>query len=727
MGGQTRSSLPARGQARRPRRPFWVDGEAEDGGFSTAGMVIALLVALSLVFSGVQVYRVQTSSAEIQEVADAAALAAGNVVADYYLVARLCDAVVLSLTLTGIIAMGVGIAALCAPPSAAVGARLVKAAKQVLEMRDRFAEKAAAGLDRLQKTLPYLAAVNASRVISANRGVYGSDYFGFAIALPFEGEPVSAGAAGAADALEQAVDDEADALEQAGRRAEDAAKEARKAKERAYEADCGAAPDYCMYERARSLADLEGASNPFFGNVDTWGFSVALDRARAYYARRLALEEPQAPSVDEQANSALRKRFYRYAVQTLEDGWVRESQDSFSANFPLLPKNTAEMRETSLYTEAAYPITVDDSGQREMHAWEGCPRADGSIGKGSIADMEAGGYALCPSCRFSASSLGKVAAATTSIENGFEYHYRIVAEAADAYQKARESFAPESRKARSIAESLFDEVMNALREMAGHRLSVAPPGRLGVVSFVVSGESLPTDGALSAFVHWSGSLGARVAISGAALVSDSPEQGRTVIASALDGLSQRDGYAAIGAVDAVMDIWSAVLFAYTDGQARIGEGIDKVAGKVPFRSDSRLGIWSSERFAELMESFGLQPAELDAPKPVLVNTGQVAGADSSAFSVRLLSVKRAASGLTGDNLLEGVIDGMEEGALQGVSQLEGPFVIAELEIAGEGSPTIPLTVTLPAAARDGAAGRISAIADGLRSIAGEITGTRQWR
>ena len=56
------------------RGAFWDD----DGGFSTLGMAVALLVALSLVFSAAQVYRVSSASADIQDVADACVLAAEN-------------------------------------------------------------------------------------------------------------------------------------------------------------------------------------------------------------------------------------------------------------------------------------------------------------------------------------------------------------------------------------------------------------------------------------------------------------------------------------------------------------------------------------------------------------------------------------------------------------------------------------------------------------------------
>ena len=706
------------------QRPFWFDQESEEAGFSTAGMAIALLVTLSLVFTGAQVYQVQSTAAEIQEIADTAALAADNVVAEYYLVARVCDAVVLSLSLTGLVTLGMGVAALCTPLSAKAGTTLIDIGTKVLKARDSFARKAAQGLDKLQKAVPFLAAAAAFRATQAN----GPGYVGFAIAVPFEGEQVSIGDTGGADSLIDAVDDAADTLQKAGEEAENKAREAKAAKERAYEADCGAQPGYCMYERAAVLSDLGGGQNPYFSSVDTWGFSVALARAQAYYPRRLALESPQGESIDEQANSALRKRFYAYAAEEVGKGYVRETDDSFDAEFPLLPKNTAEMRATRLFTEAVYPVTVNDEGLFEMHAWPGCPRAAGASGSGSLAQREAGDYAVCPVCQFTASSLGSVAAASSSIANGFEYHYRIVAQEAEAYEEARQSFNPKARKVKNLAQSLFGQVVSSLKSMASQRISVSPPGRFGVVAIVASTEPVPASrGFASNFVGDAGALGTRVAISGATLVSDSPEQGRTIIASALDGVRERSDSPLIGVLDGVLDVWSAVLFAYSDGQSRIGEGIDAIDSRLSFGSESRLGLWSSKEFEELMESVGLQPVELDAPKPVLVNTAHVLGADSSAFSVRLLGVKRVASGLSGNNLLEGVVNGVEDRVLQEIDEYDGEVTIAEIEIAGPGSPAIPITVSLPDSARSGASDLVSSAVEWLRGIVGDITGTRQWR
>ena len=64
---------------------FW----AEEG-FSTVGMVLALLISISLIFAAARVYEINSCSSRVQEVADAAALAAENTVGEFYLVAGIC-------------------------------------------------------------------------------------------------------------------------------------------------------------------------------------------------------------------------------------------------------------------------------------------------------------------------------------------------------------------------------------------------------------------------------------------------------------------------------------------------------------------------------------------------------------------------------------------------------------------------------------------------------------
>lgn len=699
----------------------------DDQGLTTTAMVVALLVSLALIFSSAQLYRVHSASAGIQEVADAAVLAAENEVAEFMVAVRVCDAVVLSLSLLSTCMYGVGVVALCVPPAASLSAKVIELASKVSEARDAFAEKASAGLNALQKALPFIAAANAAAVASANGGdVAGSQYFAAAVLVPAQGEDIAVGSLDEASELGAAVDADADAIREAAADAERAAEQADEAKRRGFARDCGENPAYCMYERAGSLAGLEGESNPLYQSVDTWSFSVALKRAQSYYRARLEREAPLSGGVEEQANSALRKRFYAYACDELSRGYVHEEDGGFEADFPRLYRNTDELRSTALYDEAVYPVTKR-GGTLTMHAWSGCPEAAGPVRNGTVRELEAGGFETCPSCRFTASSLGNVAAASTSIDNGFEYHYAAVAQAAEDYEQARAELDPKTAEVKEKAGSLLDRC-GALASSAGSmRIAAAPPGCKGAIAMVVDTSSLAADtGFESLFVGGGQTLGARAAVSGATLAEDPAHDGASVVSSLLDGFEQ-DGGAAVGAARIVLDAWSGLLGAFSDGQQSLTDAVEGALDSVPLASLSGLGEWAADGLRHAFEAAGLAPADLDALKPVLVNTGYVAGADEGGFSVAFMTAKERALSLSASStsLFTALVDDVEADAFSAVERVEEGVVVARIELP-VGGVSIPVTLALPPTVTDQAAGLVSRCADAVRSLYGTVTGTRVW-
>lgn len=694
------------------------------------GMVFALLITLSLIFTAAQVYEIESTSSHVQNVADAAALAAENEVAEFSVVVRLCDALVLTMSLTGIATMGLGVAALCTPATAPLADKLIKASMDIIDARNDFARRAASGLNRFQAFLPFFSAANAASVVQANSDAAAEgEYFGFAIVLPVEGAAIEVGALDSADDLAGTVRENEARIKEAAEIAEEAASEARAEKERAFMADCGNDPGYCMYERAEHLAGLPAKDNPMYRSVDAWSFSVALKRAQAYYPARLARETPGGSSVEEQARSALRERYYRFAVEEIEKGYVRESEDTFEARFPLLPKNTEEMRATRLYTEAVYPMTLDGEGAAVMHAWPGCPGASGggSAGTGSIAQMEEGSLATCSTCGFTAASLGKVASASTSIDNGFEYHYNIVAEAADAYQKAREKARPSVEEAKTLTRDLLDEVGTALSDAASYRIESQPPGRYGAVAFVADLADVSASARFpSSFVKGGATVGARAAVSAAALASDDPSEGESVITALLDNV---DAGVATGPLGIVLDLWSSLLTCYADGMESLGKGVGDALSRMPLASESGLGTWAASAFSDVVDSLGLSPAKLDSPKPVLVNTAHVLAADASGFSSALLAAKEKCVALgdaAGADLFSTALSVFEASALEALDGFERGIEIAVIEPFGETGPSIPLTIVLPPAVTSSAGRAVQGSIDRMRTVYAQAGGVRRW-
>ena len=83
----------------------------DDGGYTSLSVALSLLLSLTLAFGAAAAGWMMARSSEVQEVADASALAAEQVVARYSTVAQVSDACVLSMGLTGVLVLGAGLVA----------------------------------------------------------------------------------------------------------------------------------------------------------------------------------------------------------------------------------------------------------------------------------------------------------------------------------------------------------------------------------------------------------------------------------------------------------------------------------------------------------------------------------------------------------------------------------------------------------------------------------------
>ena len=718
-------------QAARPmRRAFFAD----DGGFSTPAMALALLLSVSLVFASAQVYRIQSACAEVQNVADAAALSAQNQVASFYVVAQVCDCVSLTMSLAGTVCLGAGVVALCVPVAQGAGEKLIDAGRRMLEARDRFVRSATAGLGQLQRLLPIIAAAQAAGVAAAN-GTSSGGYVGIAVLAPLEGRDIATpNTQEQAEAVRQVLDQQ-DGIAQAARESEAAAEAANEHKQRAFIADCGATPGYCMQERAASLAGMQGSENPSYQSVDAWSFGVALLRARAYYAHRLAQEAPLDSSVEEGAASALRTRFYAYARDQLQQGYVHETADSFDAYFPLLPRNTDQMRQTDLYTENAYPVVQSPEDEVVMHAWEGCPQVgEGTLlGFGSVAQAEAEGMPVCPECGFSPSRLGKVASASTSIANGFEHHYLVVAQEAEAYSRERAKLDSQAQQVKQPVSGLLATLGSLVKSASTSRIEVAPPGRVGAVAIVVApggadvGSLVPTS-----FVSDAGALGARVAVSGATLAQDDPTGTANVISSLADSLAS--SAPGIGALpQAASHAWGAALGAYVQGHDSLLATVRQALDSLPLVGRTGLGSWAAGKLEHAIADAGYAPPQLAAYKPVTVNSYHVASLDDGEASQALVQAKQAWLGRLGHDggsalaAAAGVAGGL---AVQRIEDAQEGLVVARIQLLGDDGPSLDIRLALPPAVGEslalGAASLVESAVQAIGSLAASTGAERRW-
>ena len=659
----------------------------DEGGFTTVAVAVALMLSLTLVFAAASAGWVASRSSEVQRVADASALAGANAVAAFSTVAQVLDACVLSLGVTGMVVYGAGLVASCVPGLTAVGAQLCATGGQILEARRGFARSAASGLERLEAALPTLVVANSASCVAAN-GEDGLSYVGCALPVPLEsGSDFSALLADADDAP---LDGLSERMRDASLDAQEARERADEALERGWMADCGSRP-HSLHERAGALAGLPSSANPHYPSCETWGFGVPLVRARAYYAARLANERVVGSTPEELTDAACRRAFYEYALGRVRSGsWAEHPDGTVEADLPLLPRNADETRATELYTRVAWPCT-DEAGSRTLHSSLDCPGATGGpSSSASLAQLDAGAVSRCPQCQMDVGDLGRVASASTSIENGFEHHWRLIVEASEDYEAARDDLAAAEARTRELAEEGELEFERALEQLTTGRPTLRPPGAWGCVAVVARPEGTVVPTELTASFLSSAELPAGAAVSAATLAPDESTAENNVLASFFDSLSASDSVLG-GALDGVMELWGSLLVGYGSAHGRVaevGEGfLDRLDGVM----GGSVGAWLRDQLGGVMRDLGLEPVDMRLRKPVLTNSRDVLerGGIEQASAVRDLLSRLPDSASVAD-LARAV--GVTPPAALG----EGGLTVAELPIPGTGV-SIPLSVDLTGA------------------------------
>ena len=668
-----------------------IDLFIEDGAYTTLSSAVVILVVLTLLFSSAAAIWSMSRAGDTQAAADSGALAGANVVASYHTAATVVDASILSLGLAGFATIGTGLVAILIPGAELAAGDMVDTGIEIIKTRNKFAKSASKGLQKIEMALPYLVAARATQAVSA-QDTEGATYTGTALAVPRTSESDFVALEGSEISTDVIKDTSKD-LERAADELQKASEETAKAKERAWLADCGGSDPAsvgscsCMWERARSLAKLSDIENPHYASSVTWEPQVALDRAKAYYRLRLANEAPQGSSVETKAESAARKAFYTYASAEVNRAYITEDGDRTTSYIPLLPRNTDEVRATELYTDAAWPTSTND-GKTYLHYGTSCPNYKKGVPGGLASVAAYDGQDKCNRCHFGVSSLGAVAAPSTSIENGFEYHFDEFKGALEDYVECRNKELELMRQTEDEADRAGNAFDEAIKALSGERPRIAPPGRNGVVAFAVSGAISSPDELSSSF-NAAVRLGERGAISAAVLTPDDATAQNNVLSRFFSTLEERSGGVA-GVLDGVMDVWGRLLVGYGDIQGSadelMGEMIDGLGG-----GSGALGSiasWLGDTVSASVAALGLEPCDLRLRKPVLTDTANVIkspGSDITGLSKVQDKLRSIPLGVTDPKALCEALEYQVERTISGAV-----FTLAEIPLPGGGS--IPLTV-----------------------------------
>ena len=691
----SRRVLTRRPSCHRKRGGFMgragIDLFIEDGAYTTLSSAVVILVVLTLLFSSTAAIWSMSRAGDTQVAADSGALAGANVVSSYHTAATVVDASILSLGLAGFATIGTGLVAILIPGAEPVAGNMVDTGIEIIKTRNKFAKSASEGLQKIETALPYLIAARATQAVSA-QDTDSVTYTGTALAVPRTSESDFAALKGSeisTDTIKGTSDD----LERAAEELRKASEDTAKAKERAWLADCGGSDKgsvsscSCMWERAKSLADLSGAQNPHYASSVTWEPQVALDRAKAYYRQRLANEKPLGEGPEKQADSAARKVFFAYASEEVERAYITEKDGKVSARIPFLPRNPDEARTTELYTDARWPTSEVDK-VTYLHYGTDCPnyKKGKPGGLASVADFD--GHETCGECHFGVSSLGYVAIATTSVERGFEYHFNEFKEALEDYVDCRNKELELERQTEDEADRAGNAFDQAIMELSGERPRIAPPGRNGVVAFAVSGDMTSPDQLNSSF-NTAVELGSRGAISAAVLAPDEATAQNNVLSRFFSTLKERSGGVA-GVLDGVMDVWGRLLVGYGDIQGSADELMDEMIKGLGGGSGAlgSIASWLGDTVSASVAALGLEPCDLRLRKPVLTDSANVIkspGSDIAGLSQAQDKLRSIPLGVTDPKALCEALEYQVERTISGTV-----FTLAEIPLPGGGS--IPLTV-----------------------------------
>ena len=658
----------------------------DDGGYTTLAMAVALLMCLTLAFGTAAAHWTMSRSADVQEVADATAMAGANCVAAFSTVAQVLDACVLTMGLAGAVVCGAALVVAAIPYLQAKAPAIMDVGRKILEARKGFARTAAQGLKTFEEALPALIMCNSASCASAN-SLGGTSYVGMAVPFPQSSKSDFSFLEDGLDGKEMEKD--AEELAEASARKQEAHERAQEAKTRAWRADNIDNP-MCLRSRASTLAGLSGSLNPYYTSVDAWEFEYARIRARNYYLRRYTQEHFTGGSVDDLQRSAARKQFFGYAYEAVGRMSCKDTEDTCSMKLSELPHTTSGVRSTRLYNDVVWPCTIEEAG-RTLHCSLSCPGATGPFdGNASLSAIDSGSALMCEQCRMDVRAMGNVADASTNIDNGFEHYWRIIVNASKDYERARkDEIAAEKdmQKAAEKGRSAFDKAMEIL---SADRPKLCPPGAWGCVSVVCrpSSKAVPTE-LTQAFLSGT-QLPSGAAVSAATLAPDEATKDNTILARAFDGLRSQVPAPAAGALDlvgSVTTMWGELLVNYGAGYGKVSDAAGRFLDGVEGVLGERVASWLRGKLSSLVSGASLQPADLRLRKPVVVNSQTVldkAGYTTAGKARELLQELPASSGELVGYLRSKVIEYLGS----------GQFTIAELPIPGLEGVSIPLTIDL---------------------------------
>ena len=499
----------------------------DKSGSTTITVILSLVLALALVASCLQWYWVNSTSTDIQTVADMGALAAAEVVAQSVMVMQTLDAFLLTMNLFGLLLHCVvvisGIVVVFGGPFASTAAVFCEKAIQFDREFCQRRQQIASDIEKFAKGLaagtPVLAQARAAQVIAQNQHYLKeqnqSSYVGLAIPAPLTGTVVmSSDPAGLEDWQED--------NRQAGQQNKESAEYIKE-----LEVDIESAIDECFRLDIYKSPDTTRAF---------WDPSFALEDYRSEWVRvsKLSASAPDYPApIDDtpstRAQAAQRYTAYHQQLVLTTDELVRDAIGSTPAfDTPMKPQAVSwRLIADPQWSQVVLLLDHDEGERKAYHSKSDCfGLSNASYELHEVKLSLVRGDLDHPPCTWCGPPSWVALELFERDVEPFIAQWNLQAEALIEYERLREELAFEIDQVRKRTSSQFDQLVDMASEyLLGSRLTYEPAGGRGIWCVVInsSQRSLPDYTLAPLTGAQEVVLGEQIAVAGARLMPSSDE------------------------------------------------------------------------------------------------------------------------------------------------------------------------------------------------------------
>jgi len=628
----------------------------DERGSTSLAVVLAIVLSLVLVAGSLQWYWTNSSSEDIQLLADSGALAAADTQSKIMQVTQILDALLLTANLFGLLLhCVVVIAGVVAVASEGSGAEFFEKAvdfdKRYCDKRKEFAQDVYKVAQALNEAAPYLVMARSSYAIQQTAGSIksfsGGSYAGVAVPFPFEGQVELTGFPDDEDQMLSDVEKAHDSNKQDATEAKAAQKEADDARAECFRLD--------VY-KAAGTSEL------------SWDPAYAYDDFKRGFSDLASGACPAAPAlapIDDNANTrATLQSNYEKNYAEIRTQLQTSVPKTIGAARPQSNDYPADDLEASTLLqqwldESVYVLATPSGQRRAYHHDTSCFGLAGAEGTPQQVRLETlAGADEHPPCALCTPTDWRATGQWEQKLQPFIAQWNAEAAALRRYQKACKQLSDKEDTIRKTSSSALDKIgAQAGSYLLGGRLRYRASGARGFICVVADTRtrSLPSF-TLPPLTNAQGSrLAPQVALSAAKLLpSDTQKTLPTLLArqgeaahdasnSGLGGATRAllgaddpggGGGAAGGVFTVACSLWGSCLDVYARGANGLG---DQLAG-LPFGLDEVM----KPAYDKLLSSAQVSPPDLRYPQPALVNTAAVGSPDAAGFEGEFVSALRAA-------------------------------------------------------------------------------------